>query len=602
MTSSLHWLDWLVVIAFTGGIMAIGFYFTRRAGKNIESYFISGRSIKWYVAGSAMVASTFAADTPLWVCSLVRQYGVYYIWQHWCQFIGYSLAIVLFARLWRRMSVVTDIEFLEMRYTGKAAKTLRFWEGSTKALISCPLIIGWVTKAMETITRESMGIPPEYSLWTTALVVGFSIMMCTFAGQWGVTYTGALQFVVATIGTVMLAVMAVNYVGGLDVMVSKLSAGNTLKMLPQIGNGADQMSAWNVVGYFGILWFYNGLCPEFTAQRILSCKDTRHSSFMMLMYSIVSGGLIIWPWIIVGLCSIIVLPNLGVGVSHDAAYPRMIMTVLPIGLRGVLVAALLAAFISTITSLFNWGSSYFVNDVYKRFLVPDASDSHYIVTARLATVFIGVTGALISFFAKDIQQLLTINYVILSGTAVIGIMRWLWYRMTPIGDLAGIITAWVLAFLILFARAFDGPARFVLGLDAETKFSSDPNLLGARMLFVILMVVLVVVIVSLFTKQTNQKHLREFVSKARPPRLFWNKIVRQLDYENYKCEEVGKTLLNWLITAICIFSFIFGVGKLLLGSPKLGLVCLSVFAITLYVTIRQINADFIRNDSEQEKN
>jgi len=599
MTNSLHWLDWLVIAVLLGGSMAVGFYFTSRAGKNVKSYFLSGGSVSWWITGAAMVSATFAADTPLWVTSLIRTHGVFYVWQYWCQFIGYGLAIALFARLWRRMKVVTDAEFIELRYSGGCAKTLRFWEGSTKALLLCPLVIGWVTKAMETITREAMGVSPENRVWTTLIVLTFALAMCTFGGLWGVLYTGAIQLVVKFVGIVILAIMSVHYVGGLDVMVHKLSAGNTLNFMPSIGNGFGQMSFWNAIGYFGILWFYNALCPDYTAQRILACKDGRNSSFMILMYAVIAGGVIVWPWIITGLCSIIALPDLGAGVSNDSAFPRMIVTVLPIGLRGLLVAALLAAFTATITTLLNWGSSYLVNDVYRRFFVRNSSEHHYIYAARLATVFMGVIGALISFLAHDIQQLLSIAYVILGGTAAIGLMRWLWWRLNAIGDLSGIITAWVMAILILFAHVFDAPARVILHLDAETKFSSDPNLLGARMLLVIISVITVLVIVSLLTKKVDEKHLQQFVAQAKPPKIFWNKVVRQVDCEKYDCEKIGRTLISWAIAVVCIFSFIFGVGKLLLGSPKIGLINLVVFVVTLYITVRRINKDYSLSDGKE---
>ena len=259
MNTSLHWLDWSILILFMAAMLAVGLYFTKRAGKNIESFFISGRALPWYIAGASMLATDFAADTPLWITSLIRGRGIYYVWQYWIYFIGATLAVVLFARLWRRMRVVTDIEFLEIRYSGPVAGTLRFWSGSSNALLLCPLIIGWVTKAMEIISREAMGLAPEYQVWTTVVVVGVALLMCAFSGLWGVVYTDFIQFIVATIGTVVLAAMAVHQVGGLDVMVDKLSAmkewtGHNLNIAPEIGSDEHQRSIWNAIGYFGILW------------------------------------------------------------------------------------------------------------------------------------------------------------------------------------------------------------------------------------------------------------------------------------------------------------------------------------------------------------
>jgi Na+/proline symporter len=597
MTESLHWIDWLIVIGFTLLTMVVGFYFTRRASKNIQSFFVSARSLPWHLVGISMIASAFASDTPLWVTSLIRRYGIYYIWQYWAPMIGASLAVVLFARLWRRMAVMTDIEFLECRYSGKTAGTLRFLQGTLRALLICPLVISWVTRAMEVITREAMALPDQYRVLTTFSIVAFALVMCVFSGLWGVVYTAFLQFIVATAGTIVLAWFAVARVGGLTAMVDKLSSmqdwpGHTLNILPSVGPGPMQMSIWNAVGYFGFFWMMVAVSGGYMAQRMLACKDSRHATLAMLLNSVLYYGVICWPWIIVGACSLIIFPNLGEGVSHDNAYPRMIVYLLPIGLRGMLVAAMLAAFVSTISTLFNWSSSYLINDVYKRFIYRDGSTKHYVLAARVGTILIGVLGGTISLFAANIQQLLMINYVVNMGLMTCDLLRWFWWRLNAKGNLAAVIVAYLLAPTIIFAKVFDAPARVLLNLPPEANFSSDLNLLGARMIFTIIIVTSTAVIVSLLTRPTADERLRDFIMRAKPFRFFWKSVIKRLNIEYQEHESFTRTIVSWILAVASVGSVIFGIGKLLLGQPKMGLFWIGLFCLCLWLTVRRINEDF----------
>jgi len=586
--------DWIIVILLTATTMVVGFFFHKRATKNIQSFFLSDRKLSWVVAGVSMSATMFASDTPLWVTSLVREYGICYVWQYWAPFIGCALAAVLFARLWRRMGVMTDVEFIECRYSGRTASVLRIIDGSTQALFFCPLIIGWVIKAMEAIARETMGLPIEYRLFSTVSVVALALVMCTMSGLWGVVYASLFQFAIAVVGTLVFAYMSVRYVGGLSEMVAQLStmeswSGHSLNIVPSIGENHNQMSAWNALGYFGILWWVVASPGGYQAQKILACRSTRDSSLAVLLYTIMYYGLLCWPWILIALCSMIIFKELPQGVTNDSIYPRMVVTVLPSGMRGLLVASFVAAFISTVSTLFNWGSSYLVNDVYKRFFVVDGSDRHYIYVAKITTLIIGFIGGLISFLAKDIQQLLTISFVILSGRVAVSILRWFWWRINASGDLAATIAAWVLAFLLLFVKIFDKPVQKVFRLDKGVLFSSDPDLLGARMLFMVILVTMIAVIVSYLTKPTEKKCIKAFVEKARPPRFFWRPIIEKFDCQYHEEEKLGQTLVSWFIATLCVGSLIFGIGKILLGYPLIGTVLGLTFLISLWITIKRIS-------------
>lgn len=597
-TQSLELVDWLIIVVYMGGTAWLGLHFARRAGKDMDSFFVSGRSLPWYLAGVSMIATSFASDTPLWVSSLVRQHGVYYVWQYWAPAIGSALAIVLFARLWRRMGVLTDNEFLELRYSGPMAAALRFWSGFSAAVLFCPLIISWVVKAMEVISREAMGLPPEYRVYTTVAVITVALVSCALSGLWGVVYTDLLQFILSLVGTTTLAAIAVHEVGGLDAMRSRLEAlsawpGSSLNIAPRIGSGPELMSVWNAIGYFGILWVSVALSGGYQAQRILACRTSRDASFAVLLHTAVYYAVISWPWIIVGLCSLLLLPDLG-GASPDVAYPRMMVRLLPVGMRGLLVAAMLAAFMSTISTLFNWGSSYLLNDLYRRFFVRHASERHYVSMGRLATVFIAAAGGVISFYAENIQQLLTVAYVVMTGPAIVGVLRWFWPRLTAAGDLAAMLACWAVAPLLLFPCGFgepifDAPARRLFGFDGA--LSNDPNLLGARMLFVVVVVTVVAGAVSLCTRPADEDRLRAFLLKARPFQLFWGATARRLGVDYPEGERPVRTLVSWLWAAAVVYGLLFGAGKLLLGDRRLGIGCLVLFAVALAITIRRVSQD-----------
>lgn len=600
---SLQLIDYIVIFIIMAGLVAIGLYFTKKGGEDMDAFFVSGRSLKWYIAGTSMIATSFAADTPLWVSALVRAHGIHYVWQFWAPLIGAVLGVVYFARKWRRMGFVTDVEFVEARYGGTSAKILRGWSGAWGAIVLCPVISAWVIKAMETISREALGLPGEYQIIVTISVVALAVIMCGMSGLFGVVYTDFIQFALATLGTVLLAIMSVNAVGGLDAMVEQLSnmgdwAGNAMSISPQIGSEEGQMSIWNAIGYFGFLWIGVGLCGGYTAQRLLASKDAKHASYAYLLNTVVYYALMAWPWILVAMCSLILIPELGEGVDQSAAYPRMIVTILPIGLRGLLVAALLAAFISTISTLFNWGSSYLVNDIYQRFISKDAEQKDYVKVGRYATVLMAVAGAYISLQAESIQVLLTFFYVLGSASIVPAVLRWFWWRLNGQAELIGMVVGWIMTALLLVTKSFDPLFASIMNLPEGVEFSSDPNLVGARMLFMVASVGITVVVASFFTKADDIELLKKFVLRARPFPLGWGPVIRELDVP-YKTEEpFVRTMTSWAISGIAVTCLLFGVGKLLLGPRGFGLFLVVIGVVALLETIRRIRYD-CRDDKHE---
>ncbi len=585
----MHWIDWIIVAAFLALNVGIGIFFSRRSGKNVDSYFVSGRTLVWYIAGASMIATAFAADTPLWVSSLVRQYGIHAVWQYWTPLIGCALSVVLFSRMWRRTGVVTDNEVLELRYTGKSARTLRGITAAFGALLICPMIIGWVTKAMVTIAQEALGISGQTfiilglsipaDMAVTIIIMVSAVIVSTCGGLMGAVYSDFIQFLIATAGAFMLAVLSVKEVGGLKSMVEQLSAnsswlGHSLNMAPQIamnitpGGQAGTMSIWNAIGFFLILWWGNALCGGYQAQRVLACKDTRHASNALLMYTIVYFAVLSWPWIAVSLSSLIVFPDMGAA-GNDAAYPRMLLRVLPVGLRGIMIGTLIAAFTSTIQTMFNWGSSYIVNDLYRRFMFKKASDKHYVRVSRVLTVLVAFAGGVIAFHASNIQQLLGIFYVVGGGGMLVGALRWLWWRINAAGEIAAFVVNWVVGILMLFghvifrldAPLLDRPMSWLLRLPAGVSFTHDYDLLGARMLFMVIVGVVTVVAVSLCTPAVDKEQLKKFVIRTRIHRPGWGPVIREI--EGYKpAQTIPQTLFDWALVLATVGSLLFAMADL----------------------------------------
>ncbi len=581
----MHWLDWVIVAAFLGLNIGIGIFFSRRSGKNMDAFFVSGRSLKWYIAGASMIATSFASDTPLWVGTCVRESGLHAVWRYWTPLIGCALGVALFSRVWRRTRVVTDNEMLELRYTGKGAEVLRGITAGAGAILFCPLIIGWVCKAMITIAKEALGVTeatPAILGMNAEVAVTVGVMACavivsTCGGLMGAAYSDFVQFLLATIGAFILAWLAIKHVGGLESMVEQLQGnedwvGREMNIAPRISTEITakgepgMMSIWNVIGFFGILWWGNALCGGYQAQRLLACKDTRHASNALLMFTLIYFAVICWPWIAVALSSIIAFPALGTEghAGHDAAYPKMMLKVLPLGLKGIMMGTMIAAFTSTVQTMFNWGSSYIVNDLYRRFAVKEGSDHHYVRVSRVVTVIVAVAGGVIAFNAKDILSLLNIFFVVLPITAVTGIMRWLWWRLTVQGEIAAFIVNYVAGILLLFGHKifglatplFDRPLGWLFRLPADVSFTTHGDLLGARMLLMMVISATIAIAVSLCTAPTDRNHLCEFVKRTRIHCLGWGPVVR--DIQGYQpAHTIHQILLDWVLVMATCCSLVF---------------------------------------------
>lgn len=604
MDNTLAGIDYISIALMILATVGIAIYFTKSGGKDMESYFVSGRSLPWFAAGASLTATSFAADTPLWVTALVREHGIHFVWQFCAPFTGAVLTAVYFGRRWRRMALLTDVEMLELRFGGGFAKFLRGWSGFFGALVMCPLMCGWVIMAMETISREALGLPPEMRLYVTIGVVALAIVVSTFGGLSGVVYSDFFQLIFATIGTLILAGMSVWAVGGPAEMVEKLRGiqdwpGSGLHLLPSIGSQHGQLPFWDALTFI-LLGFSIAIGGGYNAQRLLACKNSSHASGAQLLHTVLYYALMPWPWIIVALCSMILIPNLPTA-ENGSAYPKMLMLVLPAGLRGLLVAGLLAAFISTITTLFNWGSSYLMNDVFRRFIKSDSSEHSYVVASRFATVLIAAAGASVALMADSILQLLSIFYVLGAGGIIIAFAQWFWWRLNRYGSIAGLIAGWVVIVAMLVFKIFDTPMAALLDLEDGVQFSTAERLTGARMLLSVVFVTTVTVVVTLLTPPEPMEGLKKFLLSARPFAFGWKPVIRDLGEPYDSVESFGRTMISWFIGMVMVLSLIYGIGELILGEIAVGISCLALAIATLWWTLIRFKQDYASEFKAYEK-
>jgi Na+/proline symporter len=600
MTPHLSALDWLVVAAYFALMLGVGVRLHRQGGQNIRQFFTGGGAVSWWLIAASLIATSFAADTPLWITGLVRNHGIHAVWQFWSVFVGAGLAVFLFARMWRRSGVMTDMELLELRYSGRGAAFIRGFNASWGALVLNIITIGWVTKAMQTILRESLGLSAEGSVWALVIIVLVTLIYCALSGLLGVIVTDAIQLVVALVGTLALAVLAVKEVGGVSALVAKLQAvpqwpGNSLGISPAIGGTTNTppgaLSVWNFVALLGFAWLGLSYCQGYICQRMLACRDQQTASKAMLGYTLFYWGFLAWPWIVVALCSLILLPPEAMaGRNAEAAYPLMAMLYLPSGLRGLLFVALVAAYMSTVATLINFGASYVVNDIYKRFVVRAAPDRHYLTVSRLMTTVMAIAGSLVAWSSGSVLELLQLSGVFGIGTVLIPALRWFWWRTTPWGEFAAFLTSIVAVVVIVKFKAADSLVAAWLPLSdprgVTLPFSSSWDYYGLRILAVMIPATIAAVVVSLLTKPAEPSQLRAFIARVQPPAFAWMRTAQRVGLSYQPGEPLTWVLVGWGSMTLCIASAVFGFGWLALGKYWWAAGGLGVCALSLFACIR----------------
>jgi len=561
----LTYVDWAVVALYFLFNLGIGFYYKARAGKNVSEFFLSGRNVPWWLAGTSMVATTFAADTPLVVTGLVARNGIAGNWLWWNFVASGMLTVFLFARLWRRSGVMTDVEFAEIRYSGAPAAFLRGFRALYLGVpINC-IILGWVNLAMVKILTLTLGVTKAQALLIVLAIIALTSFISALAGLWGVLVTDLFQFVLKMTMIIILAIAAVRAVGGIDLMKVKLSeihrAGSALSFVPDLNSAWMPMITFLV--YISVNWWavwYPGSEPGgggFVAQRMFCAKDEKNSLLATLWFNIAHYGLRPWPWILVGLASIILYPNLQ---DKESGYVLVMVNYLPAALRGLMLAGFAAAFMSTIGTNLNWGASYLVNDFYRRFVRKEATEGHYVVMSQVATVFLTLVSAVVTYYMDSIAGAWKLLIVTGAGTGTVLILRWYWWR----------INAW--SEVSAMAAAFAASLTLQLGFGYS---SDDPIGFAYIMLYTVGFTTVVWLVVTFMTAPEPMDKLLSFYRKVHPWTAGWAPVAK-LAPEIPPTRDMAYNLLDWVSGSVMIYGLLFGIGKLVLEEYGTGLTFLAV--------------------------
>jgi len=589
-------VDWLIVVAYFGLSAGIGLVYTKRGGESLEEYFISGRKVSWWLAGASMVATTFAADTPLVVTGIVATNGVAGNWLWWNMLMSGMLTVFFFARLWRRAQVMTDVEFAEVRYSGTRAAVLRGFRALYLAIPINLIILGWVTRAMIKILTISLGLRDvQLGGWTISgevIAVGICFLVTmsysVAAGMWAVLWTDLIQFVIKMSAVIILAVYAVNAVGGM----SKLKAGvaahfgsetAALSVLPVkfTGSGIEAYTWMPLLAlgvFLSVQWWaawYPGAEPGgggYVAQRIFSSKTERDGVLATLFFQVAHYAIRPWPWIITGLATVMLYPN-GVGPTHDkeAAYVQAFVDLLPTPWRGVMMAGFAAAYMSTVGTQLNWGASYLVNDFYKRFMNKSASEKHYVTVSRWATVFLFLASAVVAWQLDTVQGAWEFLLALGSGTGLVLILRWYWWRVNAWSEISAMIISAVVS---LAAHPFI-VARYPAG---------DPRIVAVTMLVTVVISTVVWLGVTFMTAPEPDETLDAFYLRVRPGGPGWAHVSERLGLGRERTPGGALAWTNWVAGIVAVYSSLFGIGKIIFGEIGVGLVLL-VIAVVAFAWI-----------------
>src|SRR5580698_8084077 len=451
-------VDWCIIAAYFLFNILIGFYYKSKAGSNISEFFLSGRNVPWWLAGTSMVATTFAADTPLVVTGLVARNGIAGNWLWWNMVASGMLTVFLFSRLWRRSGMTTDIELAELRYSGKPAAFLRGFRALYLGILMNCIILGWVNLAMVKILMLVLGLSKDQALWLVIAIIALTSFISTLSGLWGVLVTDLFQFAIKMAMVIVLGVQAVRAVGGIDAMKAKLGGDGSpfLSFVPDLHS--VWMPAVTFFVYIAVNWWatwYPGAEPGgggYVAQRMFSAKDERNSLLATLWFNIAHYALRPWPWILVALASLILFPGLE---KPETGYIRVMIVYLPPSLRGLMVAAFAAAYMSTIATQLNWGASYLVNDFYRRFLKPHASDRHYVQISQAATILLTIVSAVVTFYMDSIAGAWKLLVVTGAGTGSVLLLRWYWWRINAWSEVSAMLAAFVVSVTLQVGLGMD---------------------------------------------------------------------------------------------------------------------------------------------------
>jgi len=577
-------LDWTIILLFFLTFILIGLFTSKKSGKNSKEYFLSGRNMPWWLLGISMVATTFSADTPNLVTNIVREKGVSGNWTWWAFLLTGMFTVYLYSKLWRRSKVLTDLEFYELRYSGKEAVFLRAFRAIYLGVFFNVIIMASVCLAGIKIGGILLGLSPFECIFYSSLI---TVLYSTLGGLRSVIYTDLIQFIIAMVGSIWATYYIINLeeVGGLGVMLSHSNVIDKLNFFPSSGD-MDQLLIVLIIPLAVQWWavWYPGAEPGgggYIAQRMLSARDEKNAIYSTLLFNITHYVIRPWPWILIALSSLVVFPNLdsiatafpGVDksiIGNDIAYPAM-LSLLPTGLLGLVLASLIAAFMSTISSHLNWGASYISIDFYKRFIKKNASEKEVVRVGKLSTVILMILAGFVSLQLSDSLGAFNILLQIGAGTGSIFLLRWFWWRVNAYSEITGMIISFFVAVYFewihesLFDIRLKEYAELLIGVGVTT-FSW--------------------LLVTILTKPTDDDKLMEFYKKIKPYGVGWNGFISKLNIKriNDKGDSAMRDLFLVFLGVLMVYFGLFGIGYILYNQIVIGVVLLILSSISFIIT------------------
>ena len=587
--------DWIVVALYGAVTLGIGLGLARRAGRSVEDYFVAGRSLPWWLAGTSIAATWFATDAPLATAALVRRQGVFGNWLWWYEAAGILMLTFFYARLWRRAGVLTDAEMIELRYGGAPARVLRGFSAVYQGLVKNAVVMGWVMLAMVKFSEVLLGWDAALTL---SVCVGLALVYTVASGLWGVVVTDLLQFVAGMLGSITLAGIVLARFGGPGGMAEAVRAApeapaGVLDLVPSAAN-ASSLEVLSFLCLILVLWMRSGQGDGYVAQRLFATRDERQSVMASLWFAFAGTVLLTWPWIVAGLGSLLVFPG-GAGADPalvadpELAYPMMIRDLMPAGLRGLMVATFLAAFMSTMDTHLCWGASYMVNDVYRRFVRKDASEHHYVAASRLAVVGLAVLAAVVAWQMESIQRGWIYIIELTAGVAVVWLLRWYWWRVNAWAEIAAMAGSVVLA----NGRLLLGAAQAVVPLPAAFVAMAErfyaPEMDLVRAVVILVACTLAWLLVIRFTSPERDETLDRFHRRVRPGG-WWAPVAARTGVASSD-PDAGRMWTGFGFGALFVYGSLLGVGCLLTGRAAVGALLLALSIAAAVVTVRLADRD-----------
>lgn len=583
-------LDWIIIVALFIVYLGVGILTSRKAGSSSSEFFLSGRSMPWWLLGVSMVATTFAIDTPNLVTGIVRDSGVAGNWVWWAFLLTGMLTVFVYSRLWRRSGVQTDLEFYRLRYSGKPAAFLQGFRAIYLGVFFNVMIMANVCLAAIKLGGIVLNLSPvETLLIASAVTVAYSLL----GGLKSVLITDLIQFIIAMIGSVWAAVTLVNLpeIGGLGKLLEHPNVSDKLNLLPDFGTPEILVGAFIIP--LAVQWWsiwYPGAEPGgggYIAQRMLSAKDEKHAMGAVLFFNLAHYALRPWPWILVALASLVMFPELddifaafphiseGI-VQSDLAYPAM-LAFLPMGLLGMVVASLIAAFMSTISTHLNWGASYVVNDFYRPFIRPDASEKELVRVGRISTLVLMFLAGLLALYLESAMQAFQLLLSIGAGTGLIFILRWFWWRINAFTEIAGMTISFIVA--VFWELVY--PKLGMIEIPAY-----------GRLLLSVGITTVVWILVTFLTRPTDRNVLKSFYKLIRPDGCGWASVRKELIEEGSTENEIrpkgsiARGLLGFFVGVLTVYCTLFGIGEAIYGKALHSVVLLIVACIGLFYLLR----------------